>query len=275
MPAEELDNAAASGAAFADLVRIMARLLAPDGCPWDREQTLATLRPYLLEETYEVLEAMDGGTTAEHCDELGDLLMQIVFQAALCAREGAFAMPDVIRSIADKLVRRHPHVFADAIVHDAAGVVAQWDEIKARERAGGAASRHAPARVLTGVPRALPALARAQRLSERAAGVGFDWPDVAGCRAKVQEEIAEIDRAIVEGDRERIEAELGDLLFAVVSLTRKLGLDAESALRNTADRFVARFEHIEDALFAQGRAPRESTLVEMDALWERAKRAVR
>ncbi len=258
---------------FERLVDVMDRLLAPDGCPWDREQTLATLRPYLLEEAYEVLDAMDGDDPREHCEELGDLLMQIVFQSALRQREGAFTANDVCNAIADKLVRRHPHVFADATADTSEQVLTQWEEIKAAERRDKAgAEATGPDRLLRGVPRATPALARAQRLSNRAARVGFDWHDVDGCRAKVSEEVAELDAAIADGDKAAIEGELGDLLFAVVSLARKLDVDAEDALRATTDKFVRRFEYIEDRLHERGRAPAESDLDEMDALWNDAKK---
>lgn len=260
------------GASLAGLVEIMDRLLAPDGCPWDREQTLESLRPYLIEEAYEVLEAVETGTPPDHCEELGDLLMNIVFHAALRAREGAFGIDDVVRAISDKLVRRHPHVFAEAQVSGADEVLSQWDDIKRRERAekeGGDAP--SVPRTLAGVPRALPALARAHHVSERAARVGFDWPDVAGCRAKVDEELGELDRAVESGDRAAIEHELGDLLFAATSLARKLGVDAEASLRACTRRFEGRFEHVEDRLRERGRTPKESNLAEMDALWDEAK----
>jgi nucleoside triphosphate diphosphatase len=253
----------------------MKRLLAPDGCPWDREQTLDTLRSYLIEETYEVLEAIEHGTPAEHCDELGDLLMQIVFQSELRAAEGAFDVDDVVRAIRDKLVRRHPHVFGDAKVENSAEVLAQWQELKEREKADKKQRRG----TLEGIPRALPALTRALRLSERAAQVGFDWPDVAGCRAKVAEECAEVDQAIASRDPARpaqpaqIEGEIGDLLFAIVSLARKLGHDPEAALRGANAKFERRFAFIEDRLRERGRTPKQSNLDEMDALWNEAKQS--
>ena len=255
-----------AGESLADLVEVMQRLLGPDGCPWDREQTLATLEPYLLEETYEVLEALAAGDPRAHCEELGDLLMQIVFQAELRAGAGAFTIDDVVRGIADKLVRRHPHVFGDRKLETSAQVLAQWTALKEKEK---------PRRALDGVPAAMPALARAARLGERAAQVGFDWPDAAGARAKLGEELGELDRAIAAGDAGEIGRELGDLLFAAVNLARKLGVDAEVALRGTTDRFVRRFAHVEDRLRAAGRAPREATLAEMDALWDEAKREER
>jgi MazG family protein len=251
------------GHALTDLVAVMKRLLAPDGCPWDREQTLETLKSYLLEETYEVLEAIEGGTPAQHCEELGDLLMQIVFQSELRQAEGHFTVDDVARGIADKLRRRHPHVFGDAKgVDTSEKVLDQWSKLKEKEK---------PRRTLDGIPLALPALTRAMKLSERAAQVGFDWPDAAGCRAKVTEELAEIDKAIAEGNPDRVRQELGDLLFAVVSLSRKLGHDPESALRGTMDKFSDRFRYIEDRLRERGKSPRESNLEEMDALWDEAK----
>jgi MazG family protein len=262
------------GASLAELCDIMRRLLAPDGCPWDREQNLTSLRPYLIEEAFEVIEAIETGTPAEHCEELGDLLMNVVFHAALREQEGAFTIDDVVRSISDKLVRRHPHVFAEARADNPEEVKAQWEEIKRRERsekresdgAGGPAPR-----TLAGVPLALPALARAQQVSDRASRVGFDWPDAKGCRDKIAEELDELDGAVAAGDRAAIEHELGDLLFAAVSLARKLGCDAEGALRACTRRFTERFEYIEDRLRERGRSPADSDLAEMDALWNQAK----
>jgi MazG family protein len=253
------------GQSLSELVEVMDRLLAPDGCPWDREQTLDSLRPFLLEETHEVLDAIERGTPADHCEELGDLLMQIVFQAALRRTEGAFDIDDVVRGIAGKLVRRHPHVFGDASAETADEVLAQWSKIKEAEKGPSAAS------VLEGVPVSLPALARAQQLGSRAGDVGFDWPAIDGTRNKVTEEVGELDGAIASGDRSRIESEVGDLLFAVVNLSRKLKVDAESALRGANQRFEARFHFIEDRLREQGRGPRDADLKELDALWDQAK----
>jgi MazG family protein len=253
-----------TGESLADLVNVMERLLAPDGCPWDREQTLETLRSYLVEETYEVLEAMETGTAADHKEELGDLLFQIVFQSAIRQRAGEFDVDDVVAGIADKLRRRHPHVFGDGQkLESSEAVLDQWSKLKEQEK---------PRRTLDGVPVHLPALTRALRLGERAAAVGFDWPDVAGARAKVSEELDELDRAVTEGDRERMESELGDLLFAAVSVARKLDLDAEAALRGTMRRFQSRFEFVEDELEKRGKKPRDSDLKEMDAIWDEAKK---
>ena len=255
----------------------MRRLLAPDGCPWDREQTLDSLKPYLLEETYELLDAIESGTADHHCEELGDLMMQIVFQSELRANEGAFDIDDVVRGIADKLTRRHPHIFGDTgALEDSAEVLAQWSKIKAEERKQRGGPTDDPDaqsvdRALSGVPAAMPALLRAQQLSVRAADVGFDWPDVPSCRAKVSEEQAELDEAIAEGEQEAIHAEVGDLLLAVVNLSRKLGVDAEGALRGSCQRFTSRFEFVEDELHAAGSSAREANLERMDELWNRAK----
>lgn len=263
-----------AGESLAELVDIMDRLLAPDGCPWDREQTLETLRPFLVEETYEVLEALETGTPAQHCEELGDLMMQIVFQSALRRAEEQFDIDDVVRGISEKLVRRHPHVFADATAGTPEEVLVQWEEIKRKEKAEKAARAgggDGPPRLLAGVPVSLPALTRAQQVSARAARVGFDWPDAAGCRAKIAEELDELDQAITAADQAAIEHELGDLLFAAVSLARKLGCDAEGVLRACTRRFTDRFGFIEDRLRERGKAPAESSLEEMDALWNQAK----
>jgi MazG family protein len=249
------------------LLSIMEKLRGPDGCPWDREQTLRSLRPYVLEETYEVLEAIDAGDPREHCEELGDLLLQIVFQAQLAREEGSFDFADVAEAISGKLVSRHPHVFGSSQVKDAEGVLRQWAALKREEKKakGGGES------VLEGVPREMPALARADRLTEKASRIGFDWPDAAGARAKVAEELGELDQAMAAGDRVEIEHELGDLLFAVANLSRKLGIPPEEALRGTLGRFVARFGHVERELARRGVPHGGATLAEMDALWDEAK----
>jgi tetrapyrrole methylase family protein/MazG family protein len=253
------------------LLAIMHRLRAPGGCPWDREQTLASLRPYVLEETYEVLEAIDAGDVAGHREELGDLLLQIVFQAELRQEDGAFEFADVADAISDKLVSRHPHVFGDSDVKDADGVLRQWAALKREEKRKKGGGRS----VLEGVPRELPALARADRLTEKASRVGFDWPDAAGARAKVAEELGELDAAIAAGDRAEIEHELGDTLFALANLARKLGVAPEEALRATVGRFTARFTYVEERLEARGVPHGGATLAEMDLLWDEAKRLER
>jgi MazG family protein len=249
------------------LLAIMARLRGPGGCPWDREQTLKTLRPYLLEETYEVLEALEAGDWREHCEELGDLLLQVVFQSQLTQEQGHFEFADVAEAISSKLVSRHPHVFGNTEVKDAEGVMRQWVALKKKEKEakGGGHS------VLEGVPREMPALARAERLTEKASRIGFDWPDAAGARAKVEEELAELDQAIASGDREELEHELGDVLLAVANLARKLSIPPEEALRGAVSRFIARFQHIERELARRGAAHGSATLEEMDQLWNEAK----
>jgi MazG family protein len=262
---------APAGASLTRLVDIMDRLLAPGGCPWDREQTLDTLRPFLIEETYEVLDALSRGDVAGHREELGDLLMQIVFHAALRAAEGAFDIDGVIADISDKLVRRHPHVFGDATgVETSAQVLAQWDEIKRAEKAAAGARD----RVLTGVKPG-PALARAQKLGSKAGKVGFDWPGWQGSFAKVEEEVREVADAIRGGEAAAIHHEIGDLLLAVVNVARKVGVDAENALIDATSRFQRRFEVVEDLLADRGKTPQSSTLEEMDALWDAAKRRER
>jgi MazG family protein len=255
------------GATLPALVEIMERLLADDGCPWDREQTLQTLRPFLIEEAHEVLEAIDANDATGHCEELGDLLFQIVFHAALRAREGAFGIDDVIGAIAHKMTFRHPHVFGDAKVKDAAEVLEQWDVLKAREKGekkGGA---------LAGVPLGLPALLRAQRIGEKAAKVGFDWPDARGVMDKVQEELLEIEEAVKSGDQAQVARECGDLLLAASRLAAKLGVAPEDALREATARFGRRFGAVEAELARRGRTPKESSLDEMDTIWNEVKHA--
>ncbi|WP_081864726.1 nucleoside triphosphate pyrophosphohydrolase [Chondromyces apiculatus] len=260
-----------SGSTFPRLVELMQRLLAPDGCPWDREQSFATLRRYVLEEACEVIDAIDGGNRRELCGELGDLMLQIVFQAELARAEGAFGPDDVVAAICDKLVRRHPHVFADASVDGVDDVLQNWERIKAAERK---TSGHGG--VLSGVPRSLPALTRAQRIGEKVARVGFDWPDQRGSRAKVEEELRELDEALASGDADSAEAELGDVLFALVNLARHAGIDAEAALGRTIGKFTRRFEHVEQRVVTQhggwpgGKDP--LSLPELDGYWEEAKR---
>jgi MazG family protein len=250
------------------LLEIMARLRDPNGgCPWDVEQNFATIAPYTIEEAYEVAEAITKGDMHELKDELGDLLLQVVFHAQMAAEAGSFTFADVVQSISDKMIRRHPHVFADADIKDADAQTANWEVIKEAERA--AKKRE---RTLADVPAALPALMRAQKLQARAARVGFDWPEVSGVIAKIKEELAEVEAAIASGNRTHTEEELGDLLFAVTNLARFVGADAETSLRSTNTKFVQRFEFIEDALKADGRHVKEASLDEMEALWNAAKK---
>jgi MazG family protein len=264
-----------TGTAVSALVGLMQRLLAPGGCPWDREQTLQTLVPYLVEETYEVVDAVASGDVDDHREELGDLLLQVVFQAELRHAEGAFGIDDVARGIVTKLVSRHPHVFGDVKAATSDEALASWARLKAEEKARKAKARadSAPVSALHGIPRSAPALLRASRAGEKASAVGFDWPDATGPRRKIDEELAELDQAIATGDQARIADELGDTLQAVVNLARKLGVDAESALRASTDRFAARFAHIERSLAAEGRQVRDADAEEQDRLWEAAKAA--
>src|SRR5690242_11087373 len=264
-----MEGHAAAQAAIARLLGIMDKLRDPGGCPWDREQTLRTLTPYLLEEAHEVIEAIETGDAAHHKEELGDLLFQVVFQARIAREEGKFDFAQVCDAISEKLTRRHPHVFGDVSVSGSREVVKNWERIKADERK---AKGEAPRSAIGGVPLALPALVRAERLTEKAGAVGFDWPDARSVMAKVREELDELTRAMDEGVPDRIEAELGDLLFAVANLGRWVKVHPEEALRGTLRRFEARFHYIEEKLRERGRTPRESNLAEMDALWNEAKK---
>ena len=257
-----------SGAEVQKLVGLMQRLLAPGGCPWDREQTLETLVPYLIEETYEVVDALADGDADDHREELGDLLLQIVFQAELRFAEGRFGIDDVARGIVTKLVRRHPHVFGDQVVSGSGEVLSNWAKLKAAEK-----SEKGKHGALHGIPRSAPALLRATRAGEKVAAAGMDWPDPAGPRAKIDEELRELDEARESGDRDAMARELVDVLFATVNLGRKLGLDPESALRHAIERFSNRFGHVERSLAAQGRTVSDASPEEQDALWEAAKRA--
>ena len=268
------DPLAPRGESLPRLVRIMQTLLSPDGCPWDREQTLESLRPYVIEEAFEVVDAIDSGDPDALREELGDLLLQVVFQSEIARQKGWFGPDDVVAAISDKMERRHPWVFGDEAMDSAEGTVARWEAIKAKEK-GETDGDAKPKGALDGVPRALPALLRAARVGEKASAVGYDWPDAAGARAKVDEELAELDAARAAGKREEMERELGDTLFAMVSLARKEGLDAEAALRGTLARFTARFTHAESAARADGRPLRERDAAELDVLWREAKRAVR
>lgn len=268
------------GEKFAALVELMARLRAPDGCPWDREQTFDTIKPYLLEETYEVVDAIDRRDFQELRGELGDLLLQVVFFSQMAAEEGRFTIDDVVERIHTKMVRRHPHVFGEAEAKTAGDVLRRWEELKADEQREHARERGAefrpPESVLEGVAHAIPALIEAYQLNSRAAFVGFDWPDVESLLEKVEEEIAELRHAMRETDAEsrraRCQEELGDLLFVVVNAARRLGLEPESALKRANQKFRRRFGIIEARLAERGRKPAESTLEEMEDLWQQSKR---
>jgi nucleoside triphosphate diphosphatase len=263
---------------IARLLEIMAALRTPEtGCPWDLEQDFASIAPYTIEEAYEVADAIARGDMTDLKDELGDLLLQVVFHARMAQERSAFDFGDVVQAICEKLLRRHPHVFGDARSLTPDAVKGQWDRIKAEEKAERAA-RHgaAPeAGALAGVPLGLPALTRALKLQSKAGKVGFDWNDPLAVLAKIREETEEIAAEIADGDRERAGAEVGDLLFAVVNLARHLNIDPEAALRGTNRKFERRFGFIERALEAGGRRPEQASLAEMDALWDAAKIAER
>lgn len=271
-------------AGYARLVAVMRALRAADGCPWDREQSLRTLQPYLIEEAHELLDAIDDlGPAADalagadattpavaaaeaaavhaHREELGDVLLQVVFQAQIAAEFGWFDADDVARGIADKMIRRHPHVFGDERAADAEAVLKRWSELKRAEGKG----------PLDGIPRALPALLRAQKIGTKAAQVGFDWPDVGGALDKVDEELGELRQALASGDPAAIEHELGDALFALTSVARHSGIDAENALRRTLDRFGGRFAHVMAEVNAGHVA--SGDLDGLEAAWQRAKKA--
>ncbi|HLO26015.1 MAG TPA: nucleoside triphosphate pyrophosphohydrolase [Geobacteraceae bacterium] len=250
---------------FDRLMVLMRRLRAPGGCPWDAEQTHESLKRYLIEETYEVVEAIDKKDHDLLREELGDLLLQPIFHSVIAEERGEFTMADVIDAICDKLVRRHPHVFGDQVVRSADEQVERWEQIKKEEK--GAERKSA----LAGIPPHMPSLMKAQKLTEKAARVGFDWEHVDQVFAKVLEELHELEETMVEGDQERMEAELGDLLFAIVNLGRFLSLNPEQALGKTIGRFTRRFAFIEEALHVDGRHMKDATLEEMDRLWEEAK----
>jgi len=256
---------------IAALIEIMAALRTPgSGCPWDLEQSFATIAPYTVEEAYEVADAVARGDLDDLRDELGDLLLQVAFHARMAEEAGAFDFGDVVEAITQKLLRRHPHVFGDAGSLSTEAVNAQWERIKAEEKAQRGAERGG---VLAGVPVALPALTRALKLQTKAGQVGFDWNDPLAVLAKIREEADEIEAEIVDGRHAEAGEEVGDLLFAVVNLARHLGRDPEDALRATNAKFERRFAAIERALAARGKSPEESTLAEMDALWNDVKAA--
>lgn len=242
------------------LRRIMARLRAPDGCPWDQEQTHASLRASVIEEAYEVAAAINSGDDANLREELGDLLLQVVFHAQLAREEGRFDLDDVARGIVEKLVRRHPHVFGNENAVDSTAVLARWEEIKRSEKGQENAS------LLDGISDGLPGLLRAEKVQKRAAKVGFDWTELPPVAAKVREELAEVEAAL--GDPAKVEDEIGDLLFAAVNLARKLKVDGEVALQRATDKFSTRFRAVEQAAAAQGRSLAEMSLAEMDAIWD-------
>ena len=266
-----------TGARFERLVGIMRTLRGPNGCPWDREQTLASLRPFVLEETYEVLEAIENGSPTQLREELGDFLFEAVFLAQISEERGDFAIGDAIDGICDKLIRRHPHVFARSDDDDAltsAQVIEKWETLKQRERAAAGQAAKKPKTTLSGVPKTLPSLLRAYEISARAAAVGFDWQQAADVLAKIEEEVAEVRHEVetgATGQLSRAEEEMGDLLFAIANLSRKLGIEPEAALRRANEKFTERFDAMERAFAARDRSLSDATLDEMEAEWQRVK----
>jgi nucleoside triphosphate diphosphatase len=255
------------GALFERLLAIMRRLRGPSGCPWDREQTPISLKAYLIEEAYEVLEAIESGEPDSLREELGDLLLQIVFHAEIAHEHGQFAMVDVLARLIDKMVSRHPHVFGDTSVETPRQALAQWEAIKQREAEAQGRSRS----VIEGVPRALPALLRAQRVQAKAARVNFDWPDARAAWAKVEEEVQETAAALSGSDREQLQEELGDVLFSLVNVARLSAIDAEDALQRAIEKFRRRFTIMERELIARGTSVASASSEELERSWEAVK----
>ena len=258
-----------AGEKFEMLVQVMSRLRAPGGCPWDRKQSFDTIKSYLLEETYEVLDAIDARDWRGVAEELGDLLLQPVFLAEIAAEHGLFTISDSLDAINQKLVRRHPHVFGNAVAETPEDVKQRWDEIKKHEKPAGTSSGES---VLDGVSRNLPALVEAEKIGQKAASIGFEWPDIGGVMEKLQEEAAELVSAKETVTQEHIEHELGDVLFTVVNLARFLKVDPEQALRKTNGRFRKRFAHVEKEIADTRGTPAGLSIERMEDLWQEAKR---
>ena len=268
--------AGATGAKFEKLVEIMTTLRGPNGCPWDKQQDFNSLKPMLVEEVYEVLEAVENNDFDGMSEELGDLLLHVVFHAQLGKESGKFDIDTVIGKISDKLVRRHPHVFGDESASTPEEVIKNWEAIKAQEKAEKLKNRTPEQRsLLEGIPSKLPAIHEAHQISARAARVGFDWPDVDGIFEKLQEEVRELKEVISSGrdedKRDRLEDEIGDLLFVIVNIARYLKIDSESALKRANRKFKTRFQYMEKQLAEQGKSLEQSSLDEMEALWQKAK----
>ena len=244
------------------LLEIMRQLRGPGGCPWDREQTIDSLKSDLIEETYEVIDAIESGDRAELCGELGDLLLQVVFQAQICTEAGEFTFDDVVTGIADKLVRRHPHVFGDVQAETAGDVLRNWEKIKKTEK-----SAETPRSLVEGIPRHLPALAKANLVQKRVARAGFEWDEISGVVDKLDEELAEVKDAMAQKDDAAIREELGDLMFSVVNLSRYLGHEPEELLNENIAKFMRRFQSLENRLHAEGREIEKCSLEELDAVW--------
>jgi len=261
------------------LIEIMARMRGQKGCPWDREQTLATLKQYLVEECYEVMDAIDSGDVDKHAEELGDLLLQVVFQAQIRAEKKQFTFNDVVEKICEKLIRRHPHVFGNVRAADQAEVLRNWEKIKAREKqekakkSAGYKPAGISASVVEGLPRHLPALHKAHQFQQRLARVGFDWSDVHDVMLKIEEELGEVKEALAKGDERQIRAEVGDLLFAVVNLCRFRKMHAEEVLQDAILKFTRRFQQVEKRVHAENREITQCTLAELDRHWEAVKKS--
>jgi len=262
---EEIEPAALS-TGITQLRQIVAALRAPGGCPWDREQTHESLRGALVEECYEVIDAIERSDDRNLREELGDLLLHVVMQAQMADERGVFTLEEVAAGICEKMIRRHPHVFGGQLAETSSDVLRQWEQIK-REEKGGSGS------LLDGLPKTFPSLLRAQNAQKKAARVGFDWPEAEPVFGKIGEEVSEIREAMASGTESRIEAEIGDLLFTAVNLARKLGVDAETALAGATNRFIGRFQFIESELARDGRKVEEASLEELDRIWEKAKSA--
>jgi MazG family protein len=258
-------------ALFDQLLDIMARLRGPDGCPWDREQTRNSLKPYLIEEAYEVLDAIDAGEPHAMAEELGDLMFQVIFHARIAEERSEFAMVDVLQALVDKMVSRHPHVFGDAAVATPGEALAQWETLKQREATAKGRLRS----IIDGVPRAMPSLVRAQRTQSKAARVGFDWPDARAAWEKVREEVDEAGDALASGDAARIREELGDVLFSLVNVARLASIDAEDVLHGATEKFWRRFTEMEAELSAQGKSVDNVPQAELERAWEAVKAAER
>jgi MazG family protein len=263
-----------SGPRFAAFVELIARLRAPGGCPWDREQTHATVKPMTIEEAYEVAQAIDEGDDRELAAELGDLLLQVVFHARMAEDRGAFTIREVIEGVSEKMVRRHPHVFADDPASSSSEVLRNWEALKAEERAAKGRGKE-PESMLDAVGKGLPAILEAFQMTTKVSRVGFDWKDAAAASQKLDEETAELKQALAAAEGDAVLEEVGDLLFATVNVARLLGVDPESALKAANRKFRRRFRHVEEGLRERGRTPSESGLAEMDALWNEAKAAER
>jgi MazG family protein len=261
-------DSATAGRKLQRLIEIMARLRAPNGCPWDREQSFDTIKKYTVEETYEVLDAIDRRDWDGLREELGDFVLQAVFYAQMASEEGRFSFGDCLDAINEKLIRRHPHIFADETAHTGDQVLKRWEEIKAEEKRG---KPDAPKGLLDGIPRSQPALIEAQQISSRAARSGFDWSGAEDVIAKIEEEIAEFRAARKSGSADRMEDELGDLMFTIVNLARFAKVDPEQALRRTNAKFRKRFAHVEKRLAGQGESVAGTSIDRLEALWQEAK----